>query len=238
MYPSLLGGEWFTSSISRCVEDIQDCTSIYDNSILNVQCLTHFSEVAVAKGTILNDNYVQDTNKSQIVRDHPVESIKDFYPDMDMVFNPIVLYTKKPDLWWTVRWETLFKILKRTDIDTQWMRTNVQDTFTQTQWDILEPQLPEFVNKPDLVTYAYTGKFIATDMETHRQEQTRYLKKSLRDAEQYYSIFPEPRYTVNMDTVLLGKHERFYAEVKQIFPTVDTDKLGTLLDEWRSRQKI
>ena len=75
-------------------------------------------------------------------------------------------------------------------------------------------------------------------METHRQEQTRYLKKSLRDAEQYYNIFPEPRYTVNMDTVLLGKHERFYAEVKQIFPTVDTNKLGTLLDEWRSRQKI
>ena len=94
----------------------------------------------------------------------------------------------------------------------------------------------QFVNKPDLVTYAYTGKFIATDMETHRQEQTRYLKKSLRDAEQYYSILD--RYTVNMDTVLLGKHERFYAEVKQIFPNMDTNKLGTLLDEWRSRQKI
>ena len=238
LYPSLLGGEWFTSSISQCVDDLQDCRSSYEDTIVNVQCYTVFSETAKEKGSIINSKYELDNTKSQIVRDHPVKQLRECYSKLDIKFNPIVLYTKKPDLWWTTRWETLFKSVRTSEINLSWLKENISDSFTQKKWNAVKKQLPDFVSIPDLVAYDRSGEYNTTNMDIHRAEQIRHFKKVFLDVAEYNDVFPEPMYRVNMDNALLGRHELFYKDVKNIFPGVDTNRLGKLLDEWRSRQKI
>lgn len=239
LYPSLLGGEWFTSSISATVDTLQTVGSRNKDNIVLVNCLTRFAESAQADGgDLLNENYNLNPDLDQIVRDHPSKLVGEVYKPFVLRFNPIVLYTKRADMWWEKRHKTLFSSIRKSDITLEWLQSNIHSNFTQDKLDNLWKQLPEFVIVPDIFTYWHTGEFRATDMNTHKQEQIRHIKKVFSDVQACADAFEQTHYSVNMDNALLGRHELFYKDVKTIFPRVDTDKLGELLDEWRSRQKI
>lgn len=230
LYPSLLGGEMFTTTLADCVPSMNPChNSLDEKGAVITRCLTHFAEGRTADN-LINKHYKWDKTKGVICRDH-INTNLNLYETFTPRFKPILLTTTSPEMWWEKRNWVLYRTVYKKDVTIKYLKTNIDELCDTKFLRKLKRNMPDVVLEPDIFTYWFNGE--CEWNQDHRTNHIHYIRGHLASFEAYRTHFAD-MISINIDNVYRNL-PRLTHDVKQHFPQLDTELWEQRWEEWRER---